>query len=437
VRIATSTVYEQQIAAIDSLYAQESQYGQELSTGKSLNVPSDDPTQIAQDLSVRTDIGVQTQVGQNLNNTSQQLTSVDGAMSSLTSVLQSARSLAIQAASDTNTPSQLQEVATQVYQLLQESVGIANTQYGGQYLFAGTASPSSTPVTYNASSASVVNFSGNDVAQQQKLPNGQTLTTSATLQQVFNYGSADGSPSVFQVLQNLYTTLSNASTTNESSSAVNVSGQAVAATSTVTNMLGGASPQLLQTPLNLDSAGSISITISSQQSPNGTQITFLPTDTMANVIAKINAQTAATGVTASFDYTSQRLTLTSANQTAFEVADTPSPGATNAGNFVEAFNLSTQASTVSNLSTQLGDIDHVTQVLLTARAAVGSTIQQVQALNSISTSQANNDTTVQSNIEDTDVAKASSQLSLTQTALEAAYGTTTKIEQKDLFDYLG
>lgn len=67
---------------------------------------------------------------------------------------------------------------------------------------------------------------------------------------------------------------------------------------------------------------------------------------------------------------------------------------------------------------------------------MGSTIQQVNALNQTSTNQVNNDTTVQSNIEDVNVAKATTEFSLSQTALQAAYGTTSQLEQKNLFDYL-
>ncbi len=47
-----------------------------------------------------------------------------------------------------------------------------------------------------------------------------------------------------------------------------------------------------------------------------------------------------------------------------------------------------------------------------------------------------NNTSVQSGIEDTDIAKATTQFTLTQTALTAAYSTTSRLEAKDLFDYL-
>ena len=55
-RIATSTIYDNQIQSIDNLSAQYQSIGQDLSTGKSLNVPSDDPSQISQDLTLTTSI---------------------------------------------------------------------------------------------------------------------------------------------------------------------------------------------------------------------------------------------------------------------------------------------------------------------------------------------------------------------------------------------
>jgi flagellin-like hook-associated protein FlgL len=45
-------------------------------------------------------------------------------------------------------------------------------------------------------------------------------------------------------------------------------------------------------------------------------------------------------------------------------------------------------------------------------------------------------TNVESGIEDTSVASATTAFTATQTALEAAYSTTTRLEQQTLFSYL-
>src|SRR5579884_1124138 len=96
-RIATSTIYESQTNSIDNLVAQQQQLGQALSSGKQLNFPSDNPTEIAQDLEIRTSISAENQESSNIQNASAQLTTVDGALSTLTNVMQSARSIAVEA----------------------------------------------------------------------------------------------------------------------------------------------------------------------------------------------------------------------------------------------------------------------------------------------------------------------------------------------------
>lgn len=438
-RIATSTIYDNQVASIDNLVASYQQEGNTLSTGKQLNAPSDNPTGIAQDLAVRNDNAVTSQIGKNMSNLSAELTTVDGAMSTLTNVLQSARSLVVEAASDAISPSQQGQIATQIDQLLQEAIGISNTQYAGKYVFAGTSGPPQPFVRSTGSPIASVTALGNNVHQVQQLPNGQTVQTGVTLQQAFNYQSPDGSPDVFQTLITLRDTMQKQQIVDESSTHINVGGTSISAAAggtTIAQMSQGAVPKIMVTPLAPDSTGNVSINISSGTAPNGVTITFNPADDVPTILAKINAQTASTGVSASFNAQTQRLSLTSANSQPFLVKDWPSAGATNTGNFLAAFNLTGQADLVNNLTRQLGDLDHVIGTAISARTTLGATIQTVQSLNSSADSQVLNDTQVQSGLEDADIAKVVSQFSQTQTALQAAYGTTTRLESKTLFDYL-
>ncbi|HVA27045.1 MAG TPA: flagellar hook-associated protein FlgL [Candidatus Baltobacteraceae bacterium] len=443
-RIATSTVYGDQSISIDNLAATYQQQGQQLSTGKSLNNPSDNPQQIAQDIAVRNDNAVTTQVGKNLSDLSNQLTTVDGALSSLTSIFQRVRSLAVQGASETNNASQLQDMATQVAQMFQETVGLANTQYAGKFVFAGTAVPNGNSLVQSVGiPPSAVTSQGNQVQQIQQLPNGQTVPTGVTLQQAFNLNAANGSPSAFQTLVNLYNTLQNGQVVDESSQGVNVPGQYVdysAASppgTTLTSLTTVGAGQILATPLvTVPPAGvgaQVVFNVANGQNVNGVNVTIPATDNMNQAVAAINAQLAAGGisVTASFNQSTQRLSLASTqnpNQT-FEIQDIQ-------GNFTTAFGLTQQATTTGYISTQLGDIDAAMGQLLNARSAVGASIQTVNSTNQASDSQVLNDTTVQSGIEDTDIAKVTSQFTQTQTVLQAAYATTSRLEAKTLFDYL-
>jgi len=141
-------------------------------------------------------------------------------------------------------------------------------------------------------------------------------------------------------------------------------------------------------------------------------------------------------VTATFDYAQQKLSLSSAAGAPFQVQDVVSPGAPTPGNFTTAFGLTQQADATNTVSAQLGSIDQVLQVALQARTKVGQTIQNLSTVASLQSSQVLNNTAVQSGIEDADISKVMTQFSQTQTALQAAYGTTTKLESKSLFDYV-
>ncbi|MDQ6930820.1 MAG: hypothetical protein M3126_09175, partial [Candidatus Eremiobacteraeota bacterium] len=186
-RIATSTLYEQQVNAINNQVVLQANLGNQLSTGRALNAPSDDPTHIAQDLNLSTTIGQENTTVTNVTDKTSELNTVDQALNSLTNVMQKARAIAVQGASDTLSLQQRQSLATQVDGLLTEAIGLANTQYGSQYVFAGTVTPTSAPVTATGSPTSAVSFNGNFQSQSQVFANGQSLPLSTSIQQAFNY----------------------------------------------------------------------------------------------------------------------------------------------------------------------------------------------------------------------------------------------------------
>lgn len=429
-RIATSTIYDSQANSIDNLVAQQQQLGQSLSSGKSLNAPSDDPTQIAQDLELRSSLAAENQGSSNITNVKAQLTTVDGALSTLTDIVQKVRNIAVEAASGFTNSTQQQALGSQVDSLLQEAISIANTKYAGKYVFAGTAGPYTAPVTANGQPVSSVSFNGNSGGQTEQLYNGEAVGTSVTLQQAFNYNSPDGSPDVFKTLITLRDSIEKGTVVSESATRVNNVNTALAPATPI-NTAG-----ILSTALAPDTSGNVNINITSALTGSaGVTVTIPAGSTMTAVLAAINGVSPSTGVTASFDYTQQRLALSSSSGS-FQVGDAPTTPGGSQGNFVEAFGLQSQANLSTDVSRQLGDVDRVMQSLLTTRATLGGSLQTLGALGTSTDSQVVNDTKVQSGIEDADIAKVISQFSQTQTALQAAYGTTTRLESKTLFDYL-
>ncbi|HTW82761.1 MAG TPA: flagellar hook-associated protein FlgL [Candidatus Sulfotelmatobacter sp.] len=433
-RIATSTIYAQQTAAIDNQAAQYAQLGGELSSGISLNEPSDDPLQIGEDLELHQTITTQTTESTNASAASNQLTQTDSVLNGLTSILQSANSLAVEAANSGLTSTDRSGIVSQVNNLISQAIAYGNSQYSGQYIFSGTAASTLPPVQAVGDPPTSVTFSGNEQSSGQILFNGQVITLSTTFQQAFNYNSADGSPDVFQTLINLRNQVENPQYTDTSEEAMNAEGQVVYGPQT-----GGApAPTTLSQASSFATApvaggGGFTIEINGTSIPIAANAPIddgVPPPAGTSVVAQINNAAAADGgVTAQYDAKTQKITLSSSS--AFTVQDAP-----NGGNLVEALGLAGQGDTIQPISTQLGDISNTLNVVLTARAQVGANLQTLTSLASQLQSNVTDNTNVESSIEDTNVASTTTAFTQTQTALEAAYSTTTRLEQQTLFNYL-
>lgn len=443
-RIATSTIYAQQTQAIDDQQGLYAELGTQLTSGKKLNAPSDDPSRIAQDLSIRNDIQGTNQQVLNIQSALAELNTTDGALNALVNVVQKARQIAVEGATETLTDDQRGDLAKTIDQLLQQAIATGNTSFGGKFVFGGTAATANPPVTQTGNPITGVTFSGNEQTQGQLIYNGQQFSLSTTFQGAFNYQASNGSPDTFQTLVRLRDTLSNKYDVGQSSAAINKAGQVV---------YGGTSPA----PTTLAQTGSFATVPVPDSSGNFTftvhgsvnNVPSLQTITVAanaqvdgvgppgnpSVVQAINAVSASTGVTAVYNARTQRIALT--GQGAFWVTDQATAGAATSGNLTKVLNLTQQTDFVQNISTQIGDIDNVLNVALNARSVVGARIQALSSVSDQLQTSVVDNTKVQSGIEDTDVAATVAKFSQTQTALQAAYSTTTRLESKTLFDYLG
>jgi flagellar hook-associated protein 3 FlgL len=455
-RIATSTIYNQQVVSIDNLSASYQNLGQQLSTGKSLNAPGDGPTVIGQDLTIAGTIAGENGDVTNASAATNELNFVDGTLASLTNILQQARSLTVSSATDIipNGP-QRQDQAKQVEGMLEQVIGLANSQYGNKFVFSGTAQGTVKPITPQGNPPQSALFSGN-FDQRYTTINGQPFRVGTTMQQAFNFQAADGSSDVFQVLANLRNTMNSGAVVDASGEAVNEPGQTIlgpSAGAAAATTLGGPNgltsiaPQKSNVVLTPDNTGQFSININGvnaagnaqSQTFTFTNATAIDDGTAASVVGQINAATANIGVTAAWNVAQQKLILTSVpngGKSQFTIADVPSvPGGTTS-NFLAVFHLQPQADTINNLSTQIGEIDSVLNSVLKTRADVGERIQSLTSQTTQISSQATDNTNIKSSLEDTDIGKATSQFTQVQTALQAAYAVTSRIEGKTLIDYL-
>ncbi|MBK6560302.1 MAG: flagellar hook-associated protein FlgL [Dehalococcoidia bacterium] len=109
----------------------------QLSTNRRIDRASDDPTGAALAMQHRKNISFEAQMRRNLENGTAFLNVTESALNSTTELLQRARELTVQGATGTLGPSEKVSIATEVNQIIQQLAQVANTNFGGAYIFSG------------------------------------------------------------------------------------------------------------------------------------------------------------------------------------------------------------------------------------------------------------------------------------------------------------
>ncbi|MFI5269677.1 MAG: flagellin, partial [Chloroflexota bacterium] len=166
-----------------------------------VNVPSDDHAAAAlysNSLAVTAHV---TQYLQNINSLNGKLQVGDAALASAVTVLNRAITLGTEGGNGTLSAGDRQALGQEVGQLQQQMLGVANSTFQGNYIFAGTAAGPA--YSADAFSPDGVNYHGNINVNQVEVAAGAKVTVNVPGSQIFQNGSG----SMFQALQDLKTAL--------------------------------------------------------------------------------------------------------------------------------------------------------------------------------------------------------------------------------------
>lgn len=195
-----------------------------LASGKAISKPSDDPTAVNQSMLLRNTLAEQDQYVNNINQAVTWMDATDSALGDANSVLQRARTLAVQGSSDTESPLSRQSIAKEIRQLKEQLRGIANTQITGRYLFAGSQTLTAPYPPFNgANGGPTTPVYTLPLANQAQLDNTDALSVqigpstpltynvqgTAAFGKTTDLGPPPGATNVFQTLENLATGLDN------------------------------------------------------------------------------------------------------------------------------------------------------------------------------------------------------------------------------------
>jgi flagellar hook-associated protein 3 FlgL len=220
---------------------------EQITTGQSVNSLSDNPIAAAalvQNLSEASSVD---QFTRSISSIQGSLQTADSALNSVVTSLNQAISLGTEGANGTVTPGERQTLAAQVNDLQQEILGLANTTYQGDYVFAGTA-VNVQPYVADSTSPSGVSYQGNSSANNIQVGEAQFVPANLPGSTIFNGTGAD----VFQALHDL-------------ASALETSGDVAGATTEVENALNNVDLQRTFYGATVDRLNNASYTLSQEQ----------------------------------------------------------------------------------------------------------------------------------------------------------------------------
>jgi flagellar hook-associated protein 3 FlgL len=193
------------LSALNTTENRITQANEQLSSGYRVNQPSDDPGAIEAILGYQSQIDQVTQIQNNLSQATTITNEGDSALTSASNMLNQLTSIAAEGASSTATATSRSSLGQQVEGIEQQLVSLANTTFGGIYVFGGD-DATTQPYTFNWSVPGGVvqnNTSSNTVAITNSDGNSLTIP-GQTAQQIFDARNSDGSVAASNIFQNVY-----------------------------------------------------------------------------------------------------------------------------------------------------------------------------------------------------------------------------------------
>ncbi len=417
IRISTNTIFDSNVQSMDQQQAQLLHTQLQVSSGKRVMTPADDPAAAAQIVGLSQTIGMNTQYTSNLNAANANLSLSEGTLQSVTTLIQNIQTTAVSAGNATLNNSDRQTLATNLQGQLTQLIGLANsTDANGNYLFSG----SQGNVKPFALTASGVQYQGDTGQRLIQVASNLNMVTNANGAELF-MENKDG---------NGYF-VTGASSSNAGSGVIS---QGNLTTPPPTALQQGNSYTVTFTVTG--GVTTYSITgkdASGNPLPTATQPAALPAN-----------QSYTSGQSISFNGIEFSIQGTPANGDSFTVA--PS---TNVSVFQTIQNLintlnapippgnaAASANYTQQLQQSMGNLNQALNSVLTVRARIGSNMNQVTSLQSMSSTLNLQYQTSLSQLQDLDYTQAITQMTQQQIGLQAAMQSFKIVSGLSLFNYV-
>jgi len=193
-RVPNQMLVNNSLIALQKSFQKLSDLQGEASSLKRLSKPSDAPADVVAAMSLHAGLARGDQYTRNLSDAQGWLGNADNALTSVVTQLQKVNDLVVQASNASLDANARQGIATQIDSIRQSLIGVANTQYAGRPIFAGTASGTS---AYNASGQYV----GVSSAVERNIAPGQRIQVNVNGDTVFGPPGSDLFNTLTQISQ--------------------------------------------------------------------------------------------------------------------------------------------------------------------------------------------------------------------------------------------
>lgn len=403
IRLSTSWMYQQSLTTMLNQQGELNATQNQVSSGQRINLASDDPAGATQVVSLNHILASTAQYSSNIDAANARLSTESNTLSSFNSLLDQARSMAVQGINGTLSASDRQDMATQLVQIRAQLVQLANTtDASGNALFAGT-STTTTPFVLNSDGS--VSYAGNGDNQMTAIGSGLRIPNSDEGAGLFmNIPAGNGSFVASAAAGNTGTLLVGATSVADS-------GAWKAATA--------AGPVDYQ--ISFDAAGNWTAT----DANNGNAVVASGSYQDGGSVSFNGMTIALSGTPAAGDTVSVQSGQT---QDVFATLT----------NMIDALNDGSLDDTQlgNTMSRQIESIDRAQDQISSTQTDVGGRLNRLTQQQSTYSDLTLTYQTTLSGVQDTDMASAISQLMLQSTALQASQQTFAKVQGMSLFDYL-
>lgn len=336
---------------------------QRLSTGLRINSGADDPAGLAIAARMTAQINGVNQAARNANDGTSLTQTANGGLQTISTMLQSMRTLAVQAANGTNTASDRASIQAEISQLQSEVNQVANrTQYNGANILDGSFTNGQFQVGANANqtiNVSIGNAQASSIGNNVVRANAATAATTLTQAHL---GSANNTIAANVFLAQAITLQGNGTSVTIPNTTLTIGSSGAAVASAVNSASGTTGIKATATTtatLGGFAAGTVSLslqgapTAAGAANPVTVSATLATSTDLSGLTNAINAQTGSTGITAIANLTNGTISLNQSQGYDIGVANLTTQGGitvtgtTSAGAAGTAVTLGTAAATTN------------------------------------------------------------------------------------------